>query len=84
LSAAIAENWAKMVSSNQDKEALMKKIVERLYGLINDTEFGFDHVHPTRSTTAEKLKSRMQKVKECLLSEKSASPPQPQKTINAI
>jgi hypothetical protein len=62
----------------------MKKIVQRLYGLINDAEFGFDHVYPTRSTTAEKLKGRMQKLKECLLCEKSASPPQPQKTINTI
>jgi hypothetical protein len=62
----------------------MKKIVEKLYTLINDPEFSFDHVYPTRSTTAEKLKSRMQKLKECLLSEKSASPPQPQKTIEAI
>lgn len=37
----------------------MKKIVEKLYTLINDPEFGFDHVYPTRSTTAEKLKIRM-------------------------
>jgi len=62
----------------------MTSIVNRLYGLINEADFGFDHVYPTRSTTAEKLKSRMQRLKDCLLCEKSASPPQPQKTISTI
>ena len=62
----------------------MKTVVNRLYGLISEADFGFDHAYPTRSTSAEKLKSRMQKLKDCLLCEKSASPPQPQKAINTI
>ena len=59
LSAAIAEHWTKMSNSDSEKVVTMKKIVERLYGLINDVEFGFDHVYPSRSTTNEKLNIRM-------------------------
>ena len=59
-------------------------MIQRVYALINDGKFGFDHAYPTRSTTAEKLKIRMEDLKQCLLQEKPASPPQPQKTISAI
>ncbi len=62
----------------------MKTAIQRLYGLVHDSSFGFDHVYPTRSTTAEKLQKRLAALKQCLLQEKSASPPVPQKTISAI